>query len=147
MDPGKGSKRRPGDEEAFKTNFEKIFGVENRRTAGRRYFKQVKREDGTYGMVEVADPPPPLPSDLRFDGTFVSPVDGSVIRNKHDLLGHNARNKVQQMLPGMEQDHATKKAELHDEAFGKKSKQKRIEDIKRAVDNPVVRKRDSIEQL
>jgi hypothetical protein len=127
-DPGKGSKRRPGDSETFAENFEKIFG-KKKVTPGRRYYKWVSRE----GFVEIP-PPAPLSSDLRFDDTFVSPVTGEVISNKVALDRHNKENKVTQILPGMEQDQAAIRADRYDKAFGKQAQKERIQDVIQAVE-------------
>ena len=128
-DPGKGSKRRPGDNEKFSENFEKIFG-KKKVTAGRRYYKwdPVKRD-----FIEI-DPPKPLSADLRFEGTFVSPVTGEVISNKYALDRHNKENAVEQILPGMEQDQTAVRQENYDKAFGKQAKKERIQDVIQAIE-------------
>lgn len=126
-DPGKGSKRRPGDLDSFGDNFDKIFG-KKKVQPGRRYYKWVSGE----GFVEIPAPKP-LP-DLRFEGTFVSPVTGKVISNKYDLDRHNKEHSVQQILPGMEQDQEALKKEIHDKAFGKQAKEERLKDVIRAVE-------------
>ena len=82
-------------------------------------------------MVEVT-PSPNLPSDLRFDGAFVSPVDGSVIRNRTELHDHNRRNNVVQQCSGKEQDIAGIKAANRDQVFGKAAKQRRIKAVRKA---------------
>ena len=142
MDPGKGSKRRPGDTDSYAKNFEKIFGKKEV-TPGRRYYKWVSGE----GFVKVANPPKPLPSDLRFEGTFVSPVDGSRISDRRKLLDHNQKHGVTQVLPGMEQDMEAIRKDNYDKAFGKQARAQRIEDIKKAVENPVIKERPSVDIL
>ena len=71
----------------------------------KRTYRQIKKDDGTSSLVEIT-PSENLPSDLRFDGVFKSPVDGTIIRNKRDLHDHNKRNNVMQSLPGMNEDIA-----------------------------------------
>lgn len=135
MDPGKGSKRRPTEKSKFDENFDRIFG-EKKVTSGRRYYRWNGKE-----FVQVDNPPPPLPKDLRFEGTFVSPVDGSVISNRYKLLDHNARHDVTQVLPGMEQDMEAIRKDTYDKAFGKQAREQRIEDVKKAIENPVIKRR------
>ena len=84
-------------------------------------------------MVEIAAPPS-LSSDLRFEGTFVSPVTGEVISNKYKLNDHNKRHKVEQVLPGMRQDQAAQRADMHDRSFGKQAQTERLNDVLRAVE-------------
>lgn len=139
-DPGKGDHRRPGDDKAFKENFDRIFRPKSESTPGRRYYRQTPN-----GFVEIPNPPPRYSEDLMFEGTFVSPVDGSVIRNKRDLVNHNRRNEVEQTLPGKEQDWEAIRKENHDKAFGKAAKAERVEAIKAAIENPVVKDRDVFE--
>ena len=126
-DPGKGSKRRPGDNDKFSQNFDKIFG-EKKVTAGRRYYRWNGKE-----FIEIT-PPKPLSSDLRFEGTFVSPVTGEVISNKYALDRHNKEHAVEQILPGMEQDQAAVRQENYDRAFGKQAKKERIQDVIQAIE-------------
>ena len=127
-DPGKGSARRPAAESSkFDDNFDKIFG-KKKRSAGRRSYVW----DGKEFIEREARPS--LSSDLRFDGTFVSPVTGEVISNKYKLSDHNKRNGVEQVIPGMRQDQASVRANNHDKAFGKQAKKERIGDVLRALD-------------
>ena len=128
-DPGKGSTRRPGDGESFSQNFDKIFG-KKKTSAGRRYYRW---DSETRTFVEIP-PPKPLSSDLRFEGTFQSPVTGEVISNKYDLDRHNKEHGVEQILPGMEQDQVARKADMHDKAFGKQAKEERIQDVLQSVE-------------
>lgn len=142
MDPGKGSKRRPGNLDAFNENFDRIFAPK-KTSVGRRYYRQVKNEDGTYSMVEMENPPPQISRDLRFEGTFRSPVDGSRISDRTKLLDHNAKHGVTQILPGMEQDQKVAEADRIDKSFGKQAKAERIEAVKAAMENPIIRRRDN----
>ena len=128
-DPGKGSNRRPAQVDNYESEHERIFGKKTFKP-GRRSYVYVPGE----GFVERV-PPPQLSSDLRFEGTFVSPVTGEVISNKHKLNDHNKRNKVEQVLPGMRQDQAAVRADNHDKAFGKQAKAERIEAVKRALES------------
>lgn len=138
MDPGKGSKRRPGNSEAYAENYEKIFGKKEIKP-GRRYYRW---NPETRKFDKVDNPPAPLPrEDLRFDGTFRSPVDGSRIASRTQLLDHNKKHGVEQVLPGMEQDQARIRQENLDRAFGKKAKEERIEAVKAAIENPVIKER------
>lgn len=139
-DPGKGSKRRPGDNEAFSENFDRIFGnsTPERSRGGRKVYRQVKNEDGSYSLVELEKPPPKYSEDLIWDGTVKSTVDGSVLRTKADLVDHNLRNNVQCFHPGMVEDAEKRRKEIHEETFGSRARERRIEDIKRALENPVV---------
>ena len=134
MDPGKGSKRRPGDSDKFDQNFDRIFVPKNDATPGRKYYRQVKNEDGTYSLKEVENPPARFSEDLRFDGTFVSPVDGRRISNRSALLSHNQEHAVTQVIPGMEQDMEAVRKDNHDKAFGKQAKEERIKAVKQAVE-------------
>lgn len=145
MDPGKGSKRRPTDKSKFDQNFDRIFAPKQEKIPGRRYYRQVKNEDGTTSMVEVENPPPKFSEDIRFEGSFCSPVDGSRIASRADLLDHNARHNVTQILPGMEQDQEAIRKDNYDKAFGKQAKKQRIEDVKRAIENPIVKERPKYE--
>ena len=145
-DPGKGSKRRPTDKSKFDESFDRIFGKKETK-AGRRVYRQVKNEDGTYSFIEVENPPPKLPEDMMFEGTFVSPVDGKVISNKMDLAEHNAKHDVVQLVPGMDQDMEAVRADNYDKAFGEQARAQRIEDVKRAIENPVIKDRGSIDDL
>ena len=138
MDPGKGSKRRPGNSEAYAENYEKIFG-KKKVSAGRRYY----RWNSETRKFDEIEPPAPLPKeDLRFDGTFRSPVDGSRISNRVQLYDHNQKHGVTQLLPGMEQDQEAIRKDNYDKAFGKQAKAERIVDVKRALENPVIKERD-----
>lgn len=128
-DPGKGSNRRPAaDESKFDDNFEKIFG-KKKVTSGRRHYKWVSGE----GFVEQ-EVKPALSSDLRFEGTFVSPVTGEVISNRYDLNDHNKKHGVEQILPGMEQDQAATRARMENAAFGKQAKREILEEVIQAVE-------------
>ena len=129
-DPGKGSNRRPAAEGSkFDDNFERIFGKKNV-TSGRRHYKW-NTETRKFDEVPVKQV---LPSDLRFDGTFVSPVTKEVISDKYALLDHNKRHGVEQILPGMEQDQAAVRKENHDKAFGKQAKREILRDVIEAVE-------------
>lgn len=128
-DPGKGSKRRPNDRGKFSENFDRIFG-KKKPSAGRRYYRW---NSETRNFDEV-DPPKPLSSDLRFEGTFVSPVTGEVISNKYDLDRHNKEHGVEQILPGMEQDQAAIRQQNYDAAHGKQAKEDRIKDVIKAIE-------------
>jgi hypothetical protein len=127
-DPGKGSKRRPTDTDKFSENFERIFGAK-KPSAGRKYYKWISGE----GFVEIPAPKP-LSSDLRFEDTFKSPVTGEVISSKVALDRHNKENRVEQILPGMEQDQEAIRADNHDKAFGKQAKEERLEAVIQAVE-------------
>lgn len=83
-------------------------------------------------MVEVT-PRPSLPSELRVDEPFVSPVDGTVIRNKHDLHEHNKRNNVEQSTDGHFQDWKETQKKRDDFYLGKTGKEERIEAIKETL--------------
>ena len=127
-DPGKGSNRRPTDQKKFNDNFDKIFGKKEIKP-GRTYYKWVQGK----GFVEIPAPKP-LSSDLRFDDTFVSPVTGEVISSKVALDRHNKEHRVEQVLPGMEQDQAAIRADRRDKAFGKQAQKERLNDIIQAVE-------------
>ena len=127
-DPGKGSGRRKAQVDSYESEHERIFGKKEFKP-GRRSYVYVPGQ----GFVERA-PSTPLSSDLRFDGTFQSPVTGEVISNKHKLDDHNKRNRVEQVLPGMRQDQAAIRADSHDKAFGKQAKAERIETLRRVMD-------------
>lgn len=99
----------------------------------RRVWRQVKQKDGTSKLVELTNLPPKLPEDLRFDGSFVSPVDGSIIRNKHDLVRHNSRNGVAQVLPGVHED-VVRNREEEMSRRAKEDRQERIEIIKHELE-------------
>lgn len=95
----------------------------------KRTWRQVKGK----GLVEVTASPS-LPSDLRVDSPFVSPVDGTVIRHKRDLHDHNQRNNVMQVLPGVPQDIMSIQKDNLDKINGKSGKRERLEAVKRAVE-------------
>jgi len=129
-DPGKGSTRRPPSPEGkFNDNFDRIFGKREKPSAGRTYYKWVRGE----GFVEIPAPKP-LSADLRFEGTFVSPVTGEVISSRYDLDRHNKEHGVEQILPGMAQDQKAVRDDDYDRAFGKQAKEERIKDVVRAVE-------------
>lgn len=94
----------------------------------KRTWRQINGE-----MIEVTATPS-LPEDLRLDSTFVSPVDGSVIRSKVELHDHNRRNNVVQGLPGMEQDIAAVRQRNRDRISGPEGKRQRIEVLRRAFE-------------
>ena len=71
--------------------------------------------------------------DMRFETPFVSPVDGSLIRNKQDLHDHNRRNNVEQTSDGHMQDWQGKKQEREDFLAGRTGKEERIEAIKETL--------------
>lgn len=128
-DPGKGSKRRPNDNEKFSENFDRIFG-KKKREAGRRYYRW---NSETRNFDEIPAPAS-LSSDLRFEDTFVSPVTGEVISNKVQLDRHNKEHRVEQVLPGMRQDQQAIRADNHDKAFGKQAQKGRIKDLVNSID-------------
>ncbi len=84
------------------------------------------------GMVEIT-PRPSLPSELRVDSPFVSPVDGSVINNKRQLHEHNKRNNVEQTTDGHNQDWKEGQKRRDDFYLGKTGKEERIEAIKETL--------------
>jgi len=96
----------------------------------KRTYRRIKKDDGTSSLVEVT-PTEHLPDDLRFEGTFVSPVDGSLIRNKRELHDHNRRNNVMQSLPGMNEDIANIR-EANQRELG--SNKERLEAVRRAYE-------------
>lgn len=126
MDPGKTSKRRAG--KGYAEGHVRLFG-DKKVTPGRRVYRQTPN-----GMVEIENPSPLRSSDLRFEGTFQSPVDGSRISNRNVLDDHNKRHGVTQILPGMEQDQESQRKDMHDKAFGKQAKEERTKDIVRAIE-------------
>ena len=129
-DPGKGSTRRPASESSeFEENFDKIFGKKEASPGRRSYLWDAEKRE----FIE-RKPPAPLSADLRFEGTFVSPVSGEVISNKYKLNDHNKRHKVEQVLPGMRQDQAAQRADQYDRSFGKQAQKERINDVLRAVE-------------
>ncbi len=129
---GKTSKRRAEAAEGnFDENFGRIFQTK-RPVAGRRYYRQVKGQ----GIVEV-EAPPSLSSDLRVDSNFISPVDGTIIRNKQDLANHNARNNVVQTQTGQYQDWDAKQKERDNYYDSKEQKAERVTHIRRALGDEV----------
>jgi len=84
------------------------------------------------GVAVEMTPQKPLP-EMLFEGTFRSPVDGSVIRNKYELYDHNQRNDVVQSLPGMMEDTLALQRENRERTFGRKSSEQRREDIFRSI--------------
>jgi hypothetical protein len=94
----------------------------------RRTWRQVKG----VGMVEVT-PQASLPEELRFDGDFISPVDGSIIRNKRELHEHNKRNNVVQTTDGHDQDWAGREKERAGFYGSKAQKEERIEAVKESL--------------
>lgn len=113
------------DQNDYGANFEKIFGKHEVKP-GRRYYRYIQ------GVLTEIEPPRPLP-EMLFQGTFRSPVDGSIIRNKYELHEHNQRNDVVQSLPGMMEDTLAARRENYEMAFGKKSAEGRREDIFRSI--------------
>ena len=103
-------------------------------TVGRRVYRQVKQSDGTSKMVEIVNPSPRLSEDLRFDGNFISPIDGTEIKNKYDLQDHNKRHEVIQLLPGMDQDIQNIQQENIGRITGQTGKEERIEAIRHAIE-------------
>ena len=103
-------------------------------TAGHRVWRQVIQPDGTSLLVEIENPRPRMPEDLRFDGNFISPIDGAEIRNKRELNDHNRRHGTIQILPGMDQDQAAVRQENRDAINGKVGREERTKDIIRAIE-------------
>lgn len=101
---------------------------------GRKVYRQVRLDNGEYEFVELDNPPPPTSSDLMFQEPFRSPVDGSIIRNKRELMAHNRRHGVIQQLPGLDQDVSAKRKEAQDLITGPVGKQERREALLRALE-------------
>ena len=99
----------------------------------RRTYRQIRQPDGTTKMVEIT-PSRSLPEDLRFDEPFVSPVDGSVIRNKRELDDHNRRNGVVQAHDERIQDIMSTQKENLDRIVGKRGREERREAVLRAYE-------------
>ncbi len=100
--------------------------------AGRRTWRQIKQPDGSTKMVEIT--PSSIPrDDLRFDEPFISPIDGSVIRNKMELHDHNRRHNVEQTTDGHMQDWAEKEKERAGFYNTKAQKEERIEAVKETL--------------
>jgi len=103
-----------------------------------RYNKETKEME----LVRVRGSAGIPRDDLRFDGNFISPVDGSEIRNKLELHDHNQRHNVIQTQEGHNQDWDV--AEKKRERFfngNPDGKEERIEAIKAVLDNPELIKR------
>jgi hypothetical protein len=75
-----------------------------------------------------------LPEDLRFDGTFISPIDGTVIRNKRELDDHNRRNGVVQAHDDRIKDVLSVQKENIDRIVGEKGREERREALIRAFE-------------
>lgn len=99
----------------------------------RRTYRQIRNPDGTTKLVEIT-PQKSLPEDLRFDSPFVSPIDGTVIRNKRELDDHNRRNKVVQAHPERIQDIMSIQKENIDRIVGKRGREERREALLRAFE-------------
>jgi hypothetical protein len=83
-------------------------------------------------MVEVT--PDNLPrDDLRFDGNFISPIDGTEIRSKQELHEHNRRHNVVQTTEGHNQDWAEREKERAGFYNSKAQKEERIEAVKESL--------------
>jgi hypothetical protein len=83
-------------------------------------------------MVEVT--PDNMPrDDLRFDGDFISPIDGTIIRNKQELYDHNKRHNVEQTTDGHFQDWDERKKERVGFYKSKAQKEERIEAVKESL--------------
>ncbi len=93
----------------------------------RRTWRQINGK-----MVEIT-PQASLPEELRFDGDFVSPVDGSIIRNKRELHEHNRRNNVVQTTDGHNEDWEQRKKERVGFYNSKAQKEERIEAVKESL--------------
>jgi hypothetical protein len=98
--------------------------------ASRRTWRQI---DGK--LIEVT-PSNNIPrDDLRFDGDFISPVDGGIIRNKRELHDHNQRHNVIQTTEGHNQDWAREDKKRKDFFLGGNpaGKEERIDAIKETL--------------
>jgi len=86
-------------------------------------------------MVEVTPSTSPIGDDLRFDGNFISPVDGTEIRNKRELHEHNRRHNVIQTQEGHNQDWDRDRKKRERFFNGNPDgKNERIEAIKHTID-------------
>ncbi len=83
-------------------------------------------------MVEITSRPR-LPTELRVDSTFKSPIDGSIISTKQQLHEHNKRNNVEQTTDGHFQDWKSGQDKRDDFYLGKTGKEERIEAIKETL--------------
>jgi hypothetical protein len=81
-----------GGDEAFRSNFEKIFGTEAERKARHAKEKETKAELDV--LVRAANKSAYVGKPFE---PFKSPVDGSVVKTKADLAAHNKRNGVTDM--------------------------------------------------
>lgn len=99
----------------------------------KRTWRQVRKPDGSSELVEIT-PSASLSEDLCFDSPFISPVDGSEIRNKAQLHDHNRRNNVMQILPGVAQDVEQARKDNVDRITGREGKRQRIEALVRAYE-------------
>ncbi len=86
-------------------------------------------------MVEISAGPHLPRDDLRFEGNFLSPVDGKEIRNKQELHNHNRRHNVIQTTDGHNQDWDAAKTK-RDRYFNGNpdGKAERIEAIKHTLE-------------
>lgn len=83
-------------------------------------------------MIEVT--PSNMPTEeLRFDGNFISPIDGKEIRNKRELYDHNRRHNVEQTTDGHMQDWDERKKERIGFYTSKAQKEERIEAVKESL--------------
>ncbi len=86
-------------------------------------------------MVEIESRPPrPRNDDLRFEGNFISPIDGTEIRNKDDLNNHNQKHNVECTSDGHFQDWKEKQKERDGFYHSKAQKSERIEAIKHTLE-------------
>lgn len=87
------------DQSKYEENFERIFGKHEPKP-GRRRYRWVEGE----GFVEIQTTSFIPRDDLRFEGNFISPIDGTEIRSKQELHDHNRRHNVIQTTDGHMQD-------------------------------------------
>lgn len=110
---------------------------------GTKTYRWDKETGKMYLYKETGGPGIPR-DDLRFDGNFISPIDGKEIRNKTELHDHNQRHNVIQTTEGHNQDWD--REEKKRERFfngNPDGKNERIEAIKRVLDNPeTIRRRN-----
>lgn len=94
----------------------------------RRTWRQIPGK----GMVEVTTSRIPR-DELRFDGDFISPIDGTLITSKEKLHDHNRRHNVEQTTDGHMQDWKEREKERSGFYTSKAQKEERIEAVKETL--------------
>jgi hypothetical protein len=92
--------------------------------------RRYRQDPKTLKLVEI--PVGPRTAYYGVKESFISPVDGEIIRNSQEYHEHNARNGVIPWEPGIMQDYERDRRERS--PLSRSAKAARIEALRRAVE-------------